>query len=368
MISNSSRLVFALATLSFGSLSFGQYTATLLHPAGAIYSSASAAGGGIQGGIINGSITGNAYHAAIWTGSAASVVDLNPAGYSLSWINGASSNSQVGYGHLSSTPGARALKWEGTAGSVVDLHPLSGFSESEARGASTISQVGVGAGPSTGMLNHALLWFGTASSAVDLHPSGYQTSQANAASDAVQVGNVKLNAGTLNHAALWTGSAGSFVDMHPSGYDTSDITATNGAFHGGYGVLPGGANHALLWSGSSNTPVNLHPAGYAHSYLQGMNGTLQVGSGVIGSTPHAMAWAGTAGSAIDLHGLAAGLPVSLVRSMAMDIDSLGNISGFGQDAGGNTYALLWAPNAVPEPGTMIALTVGGLALLRRRRK
>jgi hypothetical protein len=58
--------------------------------------------------------------------------------------------------------------WTGSADSVVDLHP-SGFTQSFAYGVSGGQQVGYGGGAATGFRDHALLWTGSADSVVDLH-------------------------------------------------------------------------------------------------------------------------------------------------------------------------------------------------------
>jgi len=70
--------------------------------------------------------TGN-YHATLWSGSAASSVDLNPPNFFDSRVSGMSSEFQAGDGWLggpANSPGAmrHALLWRGTADSVVDLN------------------------------------------------------------------------------------------------------------------------------------------------------------------------------------------------------------------------------------------------------
>src|SRR5438876_294648 len=80
--------------------------------------------------------------------------DLNPSGpgaYSLGW--GISGSQQAGEGAGSETGGGfHALLWSGTASSVVDLNP-SGFDGSAAYGISGSQQVGFGS--SAGAFNHA---------------------------------------------------------------------------------------------------------------------------------------------------------------------------------------------------------------------
>src|SRR5205085_10914367 len=71
----------------------------------------------------------SAEHAALWRGSAASVVDLQPNGIGCerSYGNDTDGSRQVGYGYFpasSNTSPYRALLWSGTAASVVVLHAL----------------------------------------------------------------------------------------------------------------------------------------------------------------------------------------------------------------------------------------------------
>jgi hypothetical protein len=98
--------------------------------------------------------------------------------------------------------------WNGTAASVVDLHPV-GFSSSFAYGVSGGRQVGKGNGPATGGSDHALLWNGTAAGVIDLHlfltgmGSNFTSSQAfGIAENGTIVGWAAV--GNSNYAVLWT--------------------------------------------------------------------------------------------------------------------------------------------------------------------
>ncbi len=75
-----------------------------------------------------GSVTSGYEHALLWSGTAASAVDLNPSGIDLVYAYGISGGQQVGSGYGSATGGIiyHALLWSGTAASAVDLNP-SGF-------------------------------------------------------------------------------------------------------------------------------------------------------------------------------------------------------------------------------------------------
>jgi len=62
-------------------------------------------------------------HGFLWTGTAASAVDLTPDGLTGSYASAVSNGVEVGLGS-----NGHALKWTGTAASAVDLQPfLSGL-------------------------------------------------------------------------------------------------------------------------------------------------------------------------------------------------------------------------------------------------
>ena len=108
------------------------------------------------------------------------VTILHPStGFTNSHAYSVSGGQQVGYGTFSPGGQFHALLWSGTAGSCVDLNPA-GFYWSEAYGVSGGQQVGYGMGTATGPGHypHALLWSGTASGYVDLNPSGFFQSYA----------------------------------------------------------------------------------------------------------------------------------------------------------------------------------------------
>jgi hypothetical protein len=98
----------------------------------------------------------------LWNGAAASVVDLNPAGFTRTQANGAAGSYQVGWG-LGTAAGnqTHALRWTGTADSVLDLHQyLSGlglaFTYSQATGIDDGGNI-VGYGFANSH-NYAILW------------------------------------------------------------------------------------------------------------------------------------------------------------------------------------------------------------------
>jgi hypothetical protein len=88
------------------------------------------------------------YHAMLWYGSAASAIDLNPAGYMGSEALHVSNGLQVGYAYTFPDPYPtgpmfyHALLWSGSAASAVDLNPFMPASYTDAY-AYAIDEAGV---------------------------------------------------------------------------------------------------------------------------------------------------------------------------------------------------------------------------------
>ena len=125
---------------------------------------------------------GTRIYALLWSGTAASAVDIHPAGYISSEVEGLDSSQQVGVAlpNDSSAGQLHAILWNGSAQSAIDLNPA-GFTISAANGVANDTQVGYGSGPATGNRGNALLWNGSAGSVVDLQqflPSNFIGSEA----------------------------------------------------------------------------------------------------------------------------------------------------------------------------------------------
>ena len=165
--------------------------------------------------------------------------------------------------------------WSGTAASVVDLHPA-GFVWSRAYGVAEGFQVGAGSGPATGGQSHALLWNGTAASVVDLHPEGFVVSGASGISGDLQVG-WGYPVGSDRHALMWSGAAASVVDLHPNGYTSSVASDVSGGLQVGWAAAGsfarGPYTRAHVWNGTAASAIDLHQ--YLPSYF-----TRSVASGV----------------------------------------------------------------------------------------
>jgi hypothetical protein len=326
-VANPSLTDFALVSV----VSQSNWTVILLHPFGARESRAIATDGAQQvGQTTHGSVSD--YHACIWTGSAASFVDINPGGYRSSSANAVANGRQYGNVHLSSGPD-HAGYWTGTASSFINLKPSSvpvAFIE---------DSDGVQQGGATGGANpHAALWEHSAGSWVDLHPAGATQSYVDGVHNGIQTGRAFIN--NQWHAGYWTGTAGSWVDLHPAG----SVLSWARAVHDGLivGSSQFASTNALLWTGSAESYINLHPAGASQSVASGIRGGQQVGWATFNGDNHAALWSGTAASFVDLHAF---LPSRFSESLARGICHVGSntfIVGEAKDsATGRNEAVMW---------------------------
>jgi probable HAF family extracellular repeat protein len=370
------------------------YQALDLNPVGFSETWACGAGGGQQVGYSCwGMPSRSSVRAMLWTGSAGSALSLHP-GYMLPdqfmWSGAVDTDGvqQVGWGnvyytdydritHASYTVDYyRPLLWSGSAASAVNLQPV-GFGDVWVLGVGGGQQVGYGTtgyytnyGKSKGSTptfvgqTHALLWTGTATSVVDLNPPGFTYSAAYGVTGGQQVGqgnyyttvsyytNYSQNPRKAvlvsytvahAHALLWSGSAANAVDLHPVGFTSSLAYGVGGGQQVGYGVCSDGTQHALVWAGGAAGAVDLHPAVFTSSAAKRVHGGYQVGYGdYADGTRHALVWNGTAASVVDLHTL---LPPGYLNSVATGIDAAGNVVGYAYDyeAGEVHHAFLWKP-------------------------
>jgi hypothetical protein len=237
------------------------YPLETLHPGWPTWSCLSSTSGDQQAGVVAyGSPAGYfedfPLHAALWSGTPDSFVDLHPAGYMNSWAYATSGRQQVGIVCRSYLfAGSYAALWSGSAASFQNLNPRG----AEVSGATSISgnqQAGwvyfsgkVGGNP------RAAIWFGTADSFVDLHPAGASASTVFSTSGTQQGGKVTYR--LTDHAAIWSGTAASFVDLNPPGASASSVGATTGSEQVGYVDVAGG-HHAGIWFGTADSFVDLH--------------------------------------------------------------------------------------------------------------
>ena len=191
--------------------------------------------------------------AALWAGG--SVVDLNPKDALDSVANGAWDGVQVGSAFRGGSN--HAAIWSGSAESFVDLHPL-GAADSGLLAVDNSGQAGSIYWTQPGEM-HAALWHGTAESAVDLHPAGAYASSAQAIADGRQGGYVQFERDGTYYPAVWSGTAESFVNFSAPGAPTDA-----GVIYGMQGnLLVGGARFldgsggATIWFGTPESAFNL---------------------------------------------------------------------------------------------------------------
>jgi len=321
--SRNAALSAAIIALAAGAATAVDYTVTSISPEDYSETFVTAAAGPSQVGYGSGPSTGGNSHAILWSGTAESLIDLNPDGYDGSVIYGVGGGQQVGVGFDLGTN--LAILWPApTAGSAVNLTPA-GIDFAAAYGTDGTTQAGSGRGSLTLGSGHALAWTGTAESVVDLHPIGYSESTASFVRGGRIVG-VAITFEEIYTAALWTSaSPDSFISLHPEeGFFETVATTVEGLTVAGYGngAFTDDVNHALLWPNEGESYIDLHPAGYLSSFILAMSGQTQVGTASINESEHAMVWTGTAASAVDLHSL---LPAAFSNSRAVGIGEDGSI-------------------------------------------
>jgi hypothetical protein len=277
-------------------------------------------------------------------GTAASWVDLSPPGAAQSFINGANDGQQAGTVNIGGA--IHASLWTGTAASRLDLHPAASPFDSQVYGVNGGYQVGYA---SLNGAIHASLWNGTAASWVDLYPlaGAWDDSRAWAVGGGQQVGWVGYSFNVL-HASLWSGTAASWVDLSPAGSDESAALGADGGQQAGYTISSLVGEHAALWSGTAASWVDLNPAGAVLSFAYGIHHGQEVGAAIVDGVERASLWSGTAASWVDLHAF---VPAKYSRSEAYSITHDGGftyVTGAGLNAATNHFeALMWVAASDP---------------------
>lgn len=253
-----------------------------LHPGG-IYTNSYATNtdGTTQVGFATTSASLGTAQAMMWNGTPTAVV-LHPSGYDNSQALGVDGGTQVGYGLNTSEAEYRALMWSGSAASVVDLKPTTpGWGSTFAIGAGGGMQSGFGLSP--GSEFHALIWSGSGGSFVDINPAGSTESQAVTTNGTYHGGYALF--GAAQDAILWNGNtAASYLNLAPGGgYSKSIINDLNGL-----GLQVGSAQigtdrHALAWSGTAASFVDLNAAALALTFPTTVLGTNALGVDALGN-------------------------------------------------------------------------------------
>lgn len=291
-----------------------------------------------QGGAVEGLAT-------LWNGPSPSLVNLHPTNTAalFSLLMGGSGNQQVGYTYRESWGGPRAALWSGSAASHVNLNPAWSL-HSIAYAATETHQAGY-VTTSPNFQVRAGFWSGTAESFVDLHPGGV-SSTAYAMAGNQQGGMVNYN-GTAQ-AALWSGTAASHLSLHPLGplgqFEHSSILGMTTNQQVGYA-----GGHAALWFGSAGSFRDLHPAGAGFSEARATIDVIQAGYATFDSQPHAILWFGSATNYLDLHPvMGGGYRHSEARSVWTD-GSTTLVAGMARTTTGISHAILWRVTALPSP-------------------
>jgi len=342
----------SMIALSAALASAQQYVAVDLNPSAANGAMGFAAAPGAAGGSVMtlGSSGVFTQHATGFSGG--NSTDLNPPSWHMSVVLGMAGSQQVGQGLTSASAdpstGSHAVLWSGSAASFVDLHPSALLGSGATcttgllQGGFGILKAKTGGKVKTTPPLHALVWAGTAASYKDLNPANAAESKINGCADGQEVGYVMPLSPGFTHAAVWLGTSAAAVDLQPlTGFVSSIAFGAAAGQQAGYGVTDasqGGAGHALVWGSSASSMLDLHPAGYTFSIAFATNGVQQVGEADDAAFPrhkHAIVWTGTATSAVDLNQF---LPTGYTDAQAMAIDANGNIVGYA----GN-HAFMWAP-------------------------
>lgn len=239
-------------------------------------------------------------HAAIWSGSAASLVDLNPSGAIGSIAYSTTGTVQGGYAVVDPSGNPYAAMWTGSAQSWVNLHPL-GATRSIVYAVNGNLQGGEVLQTGANGYYRPVLWSGSAASIVNLQPVPNSSGSVRGMWGDQQVGWVE-RAGLSQRAAIWNGTAASFRDLHPPWSGTSYAYATCGSAQVGTCNVPGlGGLRACIWFGSSDSFLNLSqflPPGYSDSAatcVEFVNGSYTIGGWALRistNQPEAFIWKG----------------------------------------------------------------------------
>jgi len=223
------------------------------HPTGAVSSWINGMDGDEQGGVVV--VSGATQHAALWRGTS-DWIDLH-TGPSSSWVQAVHSGRQAGGADLGGR--TSAVLWSGSAASAVELGP-DGIDFSVVNGMDETHQVGFYWSPD----QHACMWTGTKESFVDLNPVGASQSGAWGAGSGYQVGLYLPQQAQNGRACIWKGTAESMEDLGvlvPNAQTLAQGVWTQGQTiyvvgYVNYGLF--GGVQALLWVRKSPCPSDLN--------------------------------------------------------------------------------------------------------------
>ncbi len=326
------------ALTAFASVASAGWTVTPLHPAG--YSGSTITD--VRPGQQAGSVSADQSKATIWSGSAASMVLLEPFDFSFrpSFAAGIGVTRYFG-SRMASDGNMRPGSWSGTPGSWA---PMSTGTESYG------SVVGVAGSLIVGAVgDFAAVWTSPTATPTILHPAdpSYLLSRTTATSDSQQVGWVQRQVAPftfVTHAALWSGTASSFVELTTGSFDESIALGVDAGVQVGSADIVVfdpqtnenyAARRAVWWAGTaaSQTPL---------AYLGPVTGNSRatdIHRGVIVGymASRATVWAGPDFARVtDLHAL---LPGNSPYSRANSVWVEGDTVYIGGES--SNHAVLW---------------------------
>jgi hypothetical protein len=334
----------------------GQWQAISLHTPEMVWSQALGTWGSSQVGYgLHGPLA--RIQPFLWSSSSSSWISLAPL----------PSDSGIAYAAWGNQQGGqlngRASVWSGSAASHVDLHPSFALA-SEVFGMKEGQQVGT---TWNGQNLHAALWTGSATSAVSLHPTAQMRSFARATDGTLQGGSI-FNQTEGYQAVIWAGSVQSMVNLTPEPNRMGEVQGMVPGQQVGYAQIIGSSMRAALWSGTPESFVDLHPPGAGLSRAYATIGSVQAGyanTAAYGIT--AGIWFGTAESFFPL---APFMPPGYGQSVAYSIsehDGFYYIGGRARGPSGQDEAFLWI-GPVPSPGVLPVFAFASAYVARRRRR
>jgi len=338
---------------------------TSLHPSYAEHSYAQGVDNGIQVGraVFDTPDYNNIDHPMKWAGTAASGINLTPAGSQGGSISDFAGDKLVGWwwapiqcyvNHQWQTCYyRRGARWD-LNGNFYETS-YSGFEYTNMSATDGVSIVGTGATDDDvgNVYNKAVIWQApTFEHAMSIHPAGIPDSFCNAVDGEHQFGYIGLPFASI-HAAKWTGSGASFVDMHPDGYINSIIVDASDNQQVGV-VNQWNDPHAVIWNGTPNSIVDINPDGATSSGVTACDSGLQIGNVSFpdGLPSHPGVWAGSKESFADLSGI---VPAGYngFNMSAIDVAPDGTISIVGSswnlDLGRNEAILVTSTTQDPCP-------------------
>jgi hypothetical protein len=303
--------------------------------------------------------------AAVWSLGAATSTILNPPSHYTSKVLAIEANQQVGivtFGQYADIN--HAALWSGTAGSWVDLHPADAY---ESAAHAVYNGVQGGYRSITGASRRATLWTGSADSLVDIHPPAAYSSRISAMCEGQQAGSVELFAygEGMPIAAICAGTPQSWTLIGPAdGYSRSEALGCHAGQQVGYirFIVPQGApKFAAMWSGTPESRVWLGPTGSNASYATAVHSGWQAGVATFTFADHAGIWHGTADSWEDLHAqLPPGFTTSAANAIRVTSTSI-TVAGFAFSAAIGERAVIWTKSTATQCGPADLGKQGGVA-------